>query len=48
MSNDRIHKLLPLTWLALDILKRAHVGELPPSFRLNDRLATAEHLDQLG
>ena len=45
MSDGRIHKLLPLTWLAPDILKRALVGELPPSFTLNDLLAAAEHLD---
>lgn len=44
-SESRIHKLLPLTYLAPDILKRVLTGDLPPSLTLNDLLTAACHLD---
>ena len=45
MNHNRIRRLLPLTHLSPDILKRALTGCLPPSLTLNDLLAASEHLD---
>jgi len=44
LSEARIHKLLPLTYLAPDILKQALTGQLPPSMTLADLLAAAAKL----
>ena len=45
LNHNRIRRLLPLTHLGPEILKRALTGFLPPSLTLNDLLAAAEHVD---
>lgn len=45
LGRTRIIKLLPLTQLGPDILKRALAGTLPSSITLNDLLTAAKQLD---
>ena len=45
ITQSRIHKLLPLTLLNPEILKRALTGDLPPRVTLNDLLDVAKQLD---